>query len=203
MTQAARLERRQAALGRRVSMSPPGPAPDRLRVASWNLNSLRARLGAVDRFLERARPDVLCLQETKARAAVRAGGLDVRAARLRRGSRRAGGPTTAWRWWPATPSRTSRRPVRSVTSTSTASRGSSPAWSTLRCRCGWRRCTSRTVGPSTTGTTTSSWASSTPWPSGSGSGCSTMRTCSSPATSTWRRRTATCSTPMHSPVRCT
>jgi exodeoxyribonuclease III len=65
VTHAARLERRQAALGRRVSMSPPGPAPDRLRVASWNLNSLRARVGAVDRFLERACPDVLCLQETK------------------------------------------------------------------------------------------------------------------------------------------
>lgn len=47
-------------------MSPPGPAPDRLRVATWNLNSLRARLQGVDRFLERTRPDVLCLQETKA-----------------------------------------------------------------------------------------------------------------------------------------
>ena len=47
-------------------MSPTGPAPDRLRVASWNLNSLRVRVDAVDRFLERARPDVLCLQETKA-----------------------------------------------------------------------------------------------------------------------------------------
>ncbi len=46
-------------------MSPSGPAPERLRVASWNLNSLRARTPAVDRFLARARPDVLCLQETK------------------------------------------------------------------------------------------------------------------------------------------
>ena len=46
-------------------MSPPGPAPDRLRVATWKLNSLRRRLTAVDRFLERAAPDVLCLQETK------------------------------------------------------------------------------------------------------------------------------------------
>jgi exodeoxyribonuclease-3 len=34
-------------------------------VATWNLNSLRARTSAVDRFLERAQPDVLCLQETK------------------------------------------------------------------------------------------------------------------------------------------
>jgi exodeoxyribonuclease III len=47
-------------------MSPPGPAPDRLRVATWNLNSLRARLVGLERFLERTRPDVLCLQETKA-----------------------------------------------------------------------------------------------------------------------------------------
>jgi exodeoxyribonuclease-3 len=67
-TRAARLERRRAALARRVAMSPPGPAPDRLRVATWNLNSLRARLGAVERFLDRAAPDVLCLQETKAPA---------------------------------------------------------------------------------------------------------------------------------------
>ncbi len=63
---AARLDRRKAALARRAEMSPPGPAPGRLRVATWNLNSLRARLGAVERFLARAAPDVLCLQETKA-----------------------------------------------------------------------------------------------------------------------------------------
>jgi exodeoxyribonuclease-3 len=63
---AARLARREAALALRPSMSPPGPAPDRLRVATWNLNSLRARLDAVDRFLAHAEPDVLCLQETKA-----------------------------------------------------------------------------------------------------------------------------------------
>lgn len=47
-------------------MSPPRPAHDRLRIATWNLNSLRARLPAVERFLERTRPDILCLQETKA-----------------------------------------------------------------------------------------------------------------------------------------
>jgi hypothetical protein len=64
-TQAARLERRRAALDRRASMSPAGPAPGHLRVATWNLNSLRARLEAVGRFLERAAPVVVCLQETK------------------------------------------------------------------------------------------------------------------------------------------
>ena len=64
--EAARLERRRAALALRPSMTPTAPAPDRLRVATWNLNSLRARLPAVERFLDRLRPDVVCLQETKA-----------------------------------------------------------------------------------------------------------------------------------------
>jgi len=47
-------------------MSPLAPAPDHFRVATWNVNSLRARTAALGRFLERARPDVMCLQETKA-----------------------------------------------------------------------------------------------------------------------------------------
>ena len=65
--QAARLARRSAALELRASLSPTGPADDgRFRIATWNLNSLKQRLPAVDRFLTRARPDVLCLQETKA-----------------------------------------------------------------------------------------------------------------------------------------
>ena len=63
---AARLERRNAALALRPSLSPTRPAPDRLRVATWNLNSLRRRLPAVERFLERVDPDFVCLQETKA-----------------------------------------------------------------------------------------------------------------------------------------
>lgn len=61
-----RRQRSEEALALRASMSPTGPAPDRFRLATWNLNSLRRRLPAVERFLERARPDVLCLQETKA-----------------------------------------------------------------------------------------------------------------------------------------
>jgi exodeoxyribonuclease-3 len=60
-----RVARRRAEIEARPTMSPPGPAPDRLRLATWNLNSLRARLPAVERFLVRAHPDVLCLQETK------------------------------------------------------------------------------------------------------------------------------------------
>jgi len=36
-----------------------------VRVATWNVNSLNARMGRVEEWLEYARPDVLCLQETK------------------------------------------------------------------------------------------------------------------------------------------
>jgi exodeoxyribonuclease-3 len=63
--EAARLERRLAALALRSSMVPTAPAPDRLRLATWNINSLRTRLAALQRFLERTQPDVVCLQETK------------------------------------------------------------------------------------------------------------------------------------------
>jgi len=37
-----------------------------LTVATWNINSVRLRLDLVLRFLAERRPDVLCLQETKA-----------------------------------------------------------------------------------------------------------------------------------------
>ena len=40
-------------------------APGTLRIATWNVNSLRARLPRVEEWLEYARPDVLCMQETK------------------------------------------------------------------------------------------------------------------------------------------
>jgi exodeoxyribonuclease-3 len=36
-----------------------------LTIASWNINSVRARLPIVERFLKEESPDVLCLQETK------------------------------------------------------------------------------------------------------------------------------------------
>ncbi len=38
---------------------------DRLKIASWNINSVRARIDIVARFLAEERPHVLCLQETK------------------------------------------------------------------------------------------------------------------------------------------
>ena len=39
--------------------------PGSLRIATWNVNSLRARMPRVEEWLEYARPDVLCMQETK------------------------------------------------------------------------------------------------------------------------------------------
>jgi exodeoxyribonuclease-3 len=38
-----------------------------LVIASWNVNSVRMRLGALCRFVKKYQPDVLCLQETKVR----------------------------------------------------------------------------------------------------------------------------------------
>src|SRR2546425_5243160 len=36
-----------------------------MRIATWNVNSLKARLEKVTWWLERAKPDVLLMQETK------------------------------------------------------------------------------------------------------------------------------------------
>ena len=36
-----------------------------LKIASWNINSVRARLAIVEQFLREESPDILCLQETK------------------------------------------------------------------------------------------------------------------------------------------
>ena len=37
-----------------------------LKIASWNINSVRARAAIIERFLSEDAPDILCLQETKA-----------------------------------------------------------------------------------------------------------------------------------------
>jgi exodeoxyribonuclease III len=37
----------------------------RLRLSTWNINSVRLRMDLVQKFVEQAQPDVLCLQETK------------------------------------------------------------------------------------------------------------------------------------------
>lgn len=62
---AARLHRREQALALRASMSAGGPAPERFRVATWNVNSLKVRAAGLDRLLARTSPDVLLVQETK------------------------------------------------------------------------------------------------------------------------------------------
>ena len=38
-----------------------------LKIASWNINSIRARMDIVEKFLVEECPDILCLQETKVR----------------------------------------------------------------------------------------------------------------------------------------
>src|SRR5919107_1768609 len=40
-----------------------------LKIASWNINSVRARIEIVEKFLREEAPDILCLQETKVCAA--------------------------------------------------------------------------------------------------------------------------------------
>ena len=35
------------------------------KITTWNINSVRLRIDLVAKFLKSARPDVLCLQETK------------------------------------------------------------------------------------------------------------------------------------------
>ena len=50
-----------------------------MRIATWNVNSLKARQEAVDNWLARAAPDILLMQETKltdADAPVMAFGMD-------------------------------------------------------------------------------------------------------------------------------
>jgi exodeoxyribonuclease-3 len=37
----------------------------KLKIASWNINSVRARTALVERLITEHQPDILCLQETK------------------------------------------------------------------------------------------------------------------------------------------
>jgi exodeoxyribonuclease-3 len=43
----------------------PEAMPANLKIASWNINSVRARIHIVEKFLREEQPDLLCLQETK------------------------------------------------------------------------------------------------------------------------------------------
>ncbi|MFL6768171.1 MAG: endonuclease/exonuclease/phosphatase family protein, partial [Sphingomicrobium sp.] len=36
-----------------------------MKIASWNINSVRARIGLVERLIGEQQPDIFCLQETK------------------------------------------------------------------------------------------------------------------------------------------
>ena len=47
----------------RLDRNSPYPVP--MRIATWNVNSLKARTDAVEKWLARAAPDVLLMQETK------------------------------------------------------------------------------------------------------------------------------------------
>jgi exodeoxyribonuclease-3 len=49
--------------GKWLSASPELPVT--FSVATWNINSVRLRIGLVVRYLLDHQPDVLCLQETK------------------------------------------------------------------------------------------------------------------------------------------
>ena len=42
-----------------------GDVSKRLKIASWNINSVRARTALVERLINEQQPDILCLQETK------------------------------------------------------------------------------------------------------------------------------------------
>ena len=41
-------------------------ADGRMKIATWNVNGIRARQAQVQDWIERERPDVVCLQEIKA-----------------------------------------------------------------------------------------------------------------------------------------
>ncbi len=51
--------------GRRAAPAAGTIAAMRLSITTWNINSVRLRIDSVARFIKAARPDVLCLQETK------------------------------------------------------------------------------------------------------------------------------------------
>ena len=42
------------------------PVNSTIKIASWNINSVRARAALIERLIADEQPDILCLQETKA-----------------------------------------------------------------------------------------------------------------------------------------
>src|SRR3984957_5830721 len=49
----------------RCTRTPDGSGKETMRLATWNVNSVQARLPRLLGWLDETRPDVLCLQETK------------------------------------------------------------------------------------------------------------------------------------------
>src|SRR6266481_9064792 len=47
-------------------LTEPGPAPEIMKIATYNVNGITARLPSLLRWLEESRPDIACLQELKA-----------------------------------------------------------------------------------------------------------------------------------------
>jgi hypothetical protein len=91
-----------------------------MRIATWNVNSLKARWDKVVWWLERARPDVLLLQETKLadadapHGAFRTAGYERGDGTASRSPREGRWPT----WSPTSASRSGRRPLRTWATTS-------------------------------------------------------------------------------------
>src|SRR6188768_3905156 len=64
------ISTRRACFGstsRLYAVSAPLTSVERVRIATWNVNSLRSRIDRVEALLQRHEIDVLALQETKAR----------------------------------------------------------------------------------------------------------------------------------------
>src|SRR5215210_9047187 len=63
-----RSRSRSTAPARRRTRSPsgsPGTVSGKVRIATWNVNSLKQRVPRLLPWLDERRPDVVCLQETK------------------------------------------------------------------------------------------------------------------------------------------
>src|SRR3954452_11406746 len=50
---------------RRLTRAAPGPTRERMRIATWNINGVKARLEGAVTWLKETSPDVACFQEIK------------------------------------------------------------------------------------------------------------------------------------------
>src|SRR5262245_29014468 len=56
---------RQAIRSASSSVEPPDRIEETLKIATWNINGVRARLGNLISWLKDSAPDIVCLQEIK------------------------------------------------------------------------------------------------------------------------------------------